>query len=277
MEAERSPQVLMSQGTRPLITPLDSLVFLSVTELAVAGPAAATDKAFVVELDEFSGPLDLLLHLIREQEIDITDIPIATIAEQFLASINQLGLNQAADYLEMAAQLLRIKIQMILPRPFDESEWEDPRAELVRRLLEYEQVREVATWLAGQAEWRSDHFARGYLPDPPDLPPSPVVFDLTELLKAVDDVLAGMPRAVIHRVVPRPLDVEGATRRLREMLAARDRFELRDAVAEAPTVADVISMLIAVLELSRLGQLAITQLQAFGPVEIARAAADQAA
>jgi segregation and condensation protein A len=243
---------------------------------AVAG-AAASDKAFVVQLEEFSGPLDLLLHLIREQEIDITDIPIAKIAEQFLATINELGLNQAADYLEMAAQLLRIKIQMILPRPFDESEWEDPRAELVRRLLEYEQVREVATWLAGQAAWRSDHFPRGFLPDPPDLPPAPVVFGLTDLLKAVDEVLAGIPRNVIHRVVPRPLDVEGATRRLQELLAAREHFEFRDALGESPTVADVISMLIAVLELARTGQLAITQPRAFGPLEISRAAADQAA
>lgn len=242
----------------------------------VAGPTAP-DQPFVVELDEFSGPLDLLLHLIREQEIDITDIPIATIAEQFLASINQLGLNQAADYLEMAAQLLRIKIQMLLPRPFDESEWDDPRAELVRRLLEYEQVREVANWLQEQAEWRSDHFARGYLPDPPEQPPSPVVFDVADLLKAVNEVIEGIPRHVIHRVVPRPLDVEGATRRLRELLAERERFGFRDALGQQPTVADVISMLIAVLELSRMGQLAWAQPKAFGPLEIMRAATDQAA
>ncbi len=72
--------------------------------------------SFVVELEKFSGPLDLLLHLIREDEVDITDLPIATIAVQFLSVINELGLNQAADYLEMAARLLRIKAQMLLPR-----------------------------------------------------------------------------------------------------------------------------------------------------------------
>ncbi len=239
--------------------------------------APPPDRGFTVELEEFSGPLDLLLHLIREQEIDIADIPVAKIAEQFLAAINVLGLNQAADYLEMAAQLLRIKIQMLLPRPFDETDWEDPRAELVRRLLEYEQVREVADWLATQASFRSDHFPRGYLPEPPDLPPAPLVFSLDDLLRAVDDVVAGMPRAVIHRVVPRPLDVEGATRRIRALLEARDRFEFRDAVGPDPTVADVISTLIAVLELSRVGQLALAQATAFGPLEIARAAIDQAA
>src|ERR1700757_1493473 len=117
-------------------------------ETGVGGPTTderppTTDAPFVVELEEFSGPLDLLLHLIREQEIEITDIPIARVAQQFLGAISQLGLNQAAEYLEMAAQLLRIKVQMLLPRPLEDSEWEDPRAELVRRLLEYEQVREV--------------------------------------------------------------------------------------------------------------------------------------
>jgi hypothetical protein len=81
---------------------------------------------FVVELDKFSGPLDLLLHLIREDEVDITDLPIAKIADQFLAVISDLGLNQAADYLEMAARLLRIKAQMLLPRRLGDDDWEDP-------------------------------------------------------------------------------------------------------------------------------------------------------
>ena len=98
--------------------------------------APVTDRPFIVQLEEFSGPLDLLLHLIREQEIEITDIPIGKIADQFLAAISALRLNEAAEYLEMAAYLLRIKIQLLLPRPLDVEDWEDPRAELVRRLLE---------------------------------------------------------------------------------------------------------------------------------------------
>src|SRR5213079_3492074 len=104
-------------------------------------PTAQDQNGFVVELEQFSGPLDLLLHLIREDEVDITDLPIAKIADQFLAVISELGLNQAADYLEMAARLLRIKAQMLLPRRLGDDEWEDPRAELVRRLLEYQQIR----------------------------------------------------------------------------------------------------------------------------------------
>src|SRR6267378_1534826 len=82
-------------------------------------------SGFVVELEKFSGPLDLLLHLIREDEVDITDLPIAKIADQFLSVISDLGLNQAADYLEMAARLLRIKAQMLLPRRLGDDEWDD--------------------------------------------------------------------------------------------------------------------------------------------------------
>ena len=76
---------------------------------------AAAGGGFTAELEQSPGPPDLLLHLIREDEVDITDLPIARIADQFLAAINELGLNQAADYLEMAARLLRIKAQMLLP------------------------------------------------------------------------------------------------------------------------------------------------------------------
>src|SRR3954462_8663486 len=106
------------------------------------GNGAGAESGFVVELTAFSGPLDLLLTLIREEQVDIYDIPVARIAEQFLLRIRTLGLNEAADYLEMAARLLRIKAQMLLPRG-EEELWEDPRAELVRRLLEDQQMREV--------------------------------------------------------------------------------------------------------------------------------------
>ncbi len=106
----------------------------------MTSPILRDQAGFVVELEKFSGPLDLLLHLIREDEVDITDLPIAKIADQFLAVINELGLNQAADYLEMAARLLRIKAQLLLPRHLGDDEWEDPRAELVR-----------ASWWTGSA------------------------------------------------------------------------------------------------------------------------------
>src|SRR3989441_4906418 len=139
---------------------------------------------FIVELEQFSGPLDLLLHLIREDEVDITDLPIAQIADQFLAVINELGLNQAADYLEMAARLLRIKAQLLLPRRAGDDEWEDPRAELVRRLLEYQQVRELVDWVAQAAARRAGAVRRRHKPPPPGAPPAPLVIELNELLAA---------------------------------------------------------------------------------------------
>jgi segregation and condensation protein A len=237
----------------------------------------ADEPAFVVQLAEFSGPLDLLLTLIREQEIDIMDIPIARIADQFTAAIHHLGLNQAADYLDMAARLLRIKVQLLLPRRTDDEEWEDPRADLVRRLLEYEQIREVVGWLVDRATLRADRFARGWAPETPDRPAAPILLDLASLLHAVEDVLRGLPQQVLHRVVPRPLDVEGATRRIEGLLAEREHFDLREAFGEAPTIADVISTLLAILELARLGRIHLVQSAPFSPVNVTRGSVEQAA
>jgi segregation and condensation protein A len=241
-------------------------------------PAPATaDRSFVIQLDEFSGPLDLLLHLIREQEIDITNIPIAKIADQFLGAIDALGLNEAADYLEMAAYLLRIKIQMLLPRPLDDDDWEDPRAELVRRLLEYEQIREVADWFIQQASARSDRFGRGQVPEAAEVPPPPVLVNVEELLATAERLVESLPQRIMHRVVARPLDVEGATRRIQELLAEKPEFDFIELLGDEPTVTDVISCLIALLELARLGALQVAQPQPFGSVLILRATADQAA
>lgn len=241
-----------------------------------ATTASPAERPFVVRLEGFSGPLDLLLTLIREQEIDISDIPIARVADQFLEAIHHLGLNEAADYLEMAAYLLRIKIQMLLPRAFDAEEWEDPRAELVRRLLEYEQIREVADWLSDQASHHAERFPRGWFPEPPDQPPRPIVIDLHELLQAVERVIEALPQPVLHRVVPRPLDVEGATARVRRMLEERAEWALTELIGSSWTVADVLSVLLSVLELARLGVLRVAQRQPFGSVTIVRESSDPA-
>src|SRR5256714_6589229 len=146
---------------------------------------SASSEVFVVELAEYSGPLDLLLTLIRDEQIDIYDIPIARIAEQFLARISSLKLDEAADYLEMAARLVRIKAQMLLPRREGEDVWEDPRAELVRRLLEYQQVREVVDVLERRSEDRRARFARAYVHAAVQVPVAgPLSISLPELLSA---------------------------------------------------------------------------------------------
>src|SRR5690606_11690128 len=139
------------------------------------------DAGFVVELERFQGPLDLLLHLIRQQDIDIFDIPIARITAQFLSAIEgieALGLDRAGEFLEMAAILVRIKAQMLMPRRGEGAdELEDPRAELVRRLLEYEHFREAAQRLEAAERERLRQFARGYVPPRP----APVAETVLEL------------------------------------------------------------------------------------------------
>ncbi|MGH7568517.1 MAG: segregation and condensation protein A [Gemmatimonadales bacterium] len=235
-------------------------------------------NGFVVELEQFSGPLDLLLHLIREDEVDITDLPIARIADQFLAVINELGLNQAADYLEMAARLLRIKAQLLLPRRLGDDEWEDPRSELVRRLLEYQQIRELVDWLAAAAGRRAEQYGRGFEPPPPALDtPAPLQIGLNDLLAAAERVISLIPEPMLHRVVPRPLDVEGATTKIQALLAEREEFGWLEVVGAHATIVDVLSTFIALLELARRGALTLAQPEPFAPLRIRRESAREAA
>ncbi|HEU5169294.1 MAG TPA: segregation/condensation protein A [Gemmatimonadales bacterium] len=232
--------------------------------------ALGAEPGFIVQLDSFAGPLDLLLHLLREEQIEIADIPIARICDQFVGAIHQLGLNQAADYLEMASRLVRLKAQLLLPRNLDGEGWEDPRAELVRRLLEYQQIREIAIWMGRAAERRAERFARGYLPPAPELPPPPLTLDLLELLQAVERVIAAIPSPVLHRVVARPLDVEGAMRRVVWLLENRDEIGWLEALGELPTIADVLSTLLALLELAKRGSVRLLQPAPFAAMVIAR-------
>ena len=237
---------------------------IPLTEMAEDG------SAFVVELDQFTGPLDLLLHLLREERIEIADIPIARIADQFLAAIHQLGLNQAADYLDMASRLVRLKAQLLLPRHSDDEGWEDPRAELVRRLLEYQQIKEIALWMGRAAERRALNLARGYLPPPPELPPLPLTLDIMQLLSAVERVIAAIPSPVLHKVVARPLDVESAVRRIEAILSVQEGCSWLEALGPAPTIVEVLSTLLALLEMARRGALTVTQPAPFAPLWIAR-------
>jgi segregation and condensation protein A len=239
--------------------------------------ALGAGPAFVVQLDAFSGPLDLLLHLLREEQLEIADIPIARIADQFLQAIGELGLNQAADYLDMASRLVRLKAQMLLPRGSAEDGWEDPRAELVRRLLEYQQIREIALWMGKSAERRAEQFARGYLPAPPELPPPPLTLELMELLQAVERVISAIPSPVLHSVVARPLDVETATRRIEQLLEEREEIGWLEALGSRPTIVDVLSTLLALLELAKRGVVRLAQPTPFSPMVIARDAARPAA
>ncbi|HEX5437520.1 MAG TPA: ScpA family protein [Gemmatimonadaceae bacterium] len=239
--------------------------------------AAAAATPFIVELDDFSGPLDLLLTLIREEQVEVTDIPIARICEQFLARIHSLGLAEAAEYLEMAARLLRIKAQLLLPRSGEGEGWEDPRAELVRRLLEYQQIREVVDVLEEYGEARRNRFARGYVPDAPAAPLAPLALSLPDLLTAVDRVLRLARKPLVHDVVPRALDVDGAIAAIRSVLTRSGRARWCDVVELDAEPWWVLSALLALLEMARRGELRVDQPRPFAPVEIIRDAAGEAA
>lgn len=236
------------------------------------------DNAFVVELSEFQGPLDLLLGLIRDEKVDIYDIPISRIADQFLARVRTLGLDQAADYLEMAARLLRIKAQMLLPRNDGEDAWEDPRAELVRRLLEYQQMREVVDVLEELAEERRSRFARAYIaPSGVEPPPAPLALSLAELLSAMDRVLRVAKDPAVHDVIPRALDVDGAIATVRGVLLLKERARWRDVVRQGAERWEILSALLALLELARRGELKLMQANPFANVFITRESPGQAA
>ncbi|MEO7366580.1 MAG: segregation/condensation protein A [Gemmatimonadaceae bacterium] len=244
------------------------------------GASLRDGEVFVVELTQFSGPLDLLLSLIRDEQIDIQDIPVARIAEQFLARISTLALDEAADYLEMAARLVRIKAQMLLPRRDSDEAWEDPRAELVRRLLEYQQVREVVDILERRSDDRRNRFARAYLPQNLSSPaPAAAALSLSlpELFAAVDRIIRVARRPMVHDVVPRALDVDGAMATVRAVLALRARARWGDVISLKAEPWQVLSTLLALLELAKRGELRLTQPRPFASVEISSDPASEAA
>ena len=247
------------------------------SESALPNGEPAT-PAFLVEAGTFAGPLDLLLTLIREERVDIYDIPIARICEQFLARIGDLQLNDAAEYLEMAARLLRIKAQMLLPRTEGDEQWEDPRAELVRRLLEYQQMREVVDVLERRGEIRRNQFARSYV-QASIAPPPPVALSLSlpELLGAVDRILRAVRQPTVHDVVARPLDVPAAIVVIRSVLALRARARWSDVVADDAEPWQVLSTLLGILEMAKLGELRVYQQKPFSTVDIVRDVAGEAA
>ncbi|HEX6938295.1 MAG TPA: segregation/condensation protein A [Longimicrobiales bacterium] len=235
----------------------------------------AGDAVFIVELDRFHGPLDLLLHLIREQDIDIFDIPIARITAQFLQAIEgvaALGLDRAGEFLEMAALLVRIKAQMLMPRRAEDGEeLEDPRAELVRRLLEYEHFREAAQRLeVAEREWHR-RYPRGYVPPRPE-PSVEVALELTweELWAAALAIGERSGPPPEHRVTPRLVPIEEKIDLILEALRRLARVELRRLVAPYRDRLHAVVTLMACLELAKRRALEIRQSEPFAPVWLYR-------
>jgi segregation and condensation protein A len=228
----------------------------------------------LVELDRFQGPLDLLLHLIRQQDIDIFDIPIATITDQFLAAVAEIqagDLDGAGEFLEMASTLIRIKAQMLLPRHDDEQE-EDPRAELVRRLLEYEQIREISSRLILAEAGRARRFPKGYLEFRPRgfVEDTPLESTWEEVLEAASGLDLSHPRNRPHRVSTGLVALEEKIRLILDALEDSTRVEFSRLLAPWKDKLHGVVTLMAGLELSRQRVLTLRQTRLFSELWLMR-------
>ena len=177
----------------------------------------------------------------------------------------------------MAARLLRIKAQMLLPRADGGEAWDDPRSELVRRLLEYQQMREVVDVLERAGEERRSRFARAYIPLAAAPPEAPLALSLSELLAAVDRIVRTTNDPTMHDVISRSVDVPGAIALIRAVLALRARLMWTDLVTREADPSQVLATLLGLLEMAKLGECRVQQPRPFANVEITSDAASEAA
>ena len=246
-------------------------------QAGLGSPFTEKEGFWVVDIDRFQGPLDLLLHLIRVQDIDVFDIPISKITDQFLKAVKSIEASQldsAGEFLEMAASLVRIKAQMLLPRHGDEEEL-DPRAELVRRLLEYEQIREISTRLQVAETERGRRSPKGYVearPRPP-LEDTPLKTTWDDVFQAALEVELPDPRDHRHRVIVRPVAMETKVGLILETLTQKTRVEfsrLLQGLEGIQAKMHGVMTLLASLELTRRRAIFMRQVSPFSELWIYR-------
>jgi segregation and condensation protein A len=233
------------------------------------------ETQYRIKLASFEGPLDLLLHLIKKEELDIYDIPIAHITRQYLEYIEMmrmLDLDVAGEFIVMASDLMRIKARMLLPKLEEQDEEEmDPRADLVRRLLEYKKYKEVARELRTRETERSGVFPRGWTPEVTDEP----IIELREvsifqLLDIMRSVMTRFAQETVHRVAREAVKVE---KKMEEILAALEHVEgvaFRAFVEECKSKYEVLVSFIALLELIHYGRVIVIQKVPFGEILMCR-------
>jgi segregation and condensation protein A len=241
-----------------------------------AEPAAARVRQTVtIKLARFEGPLDLLLHLIKRDEIDIYDIPISHITQQYLGYLELmriLDLEVAGDFLVMAATLMRIKVKMLLPLPGvggeDEDEG-DPREELVQRLIEYRQFKEAAgTLKEREAERRLLH-ERGMVPGDDEMGPLPLATaSLFDLIDALNRVMSRLPEPAVYEVQGEVYDVEDKMQLIASLAAERGTMTFESLLVGCRVRIEMIVIFIALLELIKLGRISIVQTVEFGEIQI---------
>ncbi len=228
--------------------------------------------ALEVFLDAFEGPLDLLLYLIRRQNLDVLDIPMAALTKQYMAYVDAARatrLELAAEYLLMAAMLIDIKSRMLLPRreqTGEAGEAEDPRAELVRRLLEYEQMKRAAQNLDALPQARRDfETASVFLPAAAKRLPS---VHPEELAAAWLAILSRAKTRTHHRIGRQELSIREHMSRILKTLVPGEFMTFKDLFPEASTVHALVATFLAVLELVKETLIEVTQAEAFAPIYV---------
>ncbi len=227
--------------------------------------------ALEVFLRAFEGPLDLLLYLIKKQNLDILDINVAEITHQYMAYVELMQdvvLDVAGDYLVMAAMLAEIKSRMLLPKPpQDEADEEDPRAELIRRLQEYEQFKQAAEGLDALVCRGRDYWTPPgeVLPGVPVAPPQVALVDL---LYAMRQLLLRESMYGEHQVVREPLSTRDRMQSLLDLLQQRSQLTWRDVVEPQAGRAGVVVSFLALMELMREHIIEVVQNDVFGDLHL---------
>jgi segregation and condensation protein A len=225
--------------------------------------------ALEVYLEAFEGPLDLLLYLIRKHNLDILDIPMAQLTAQYMTYVEKMKvikLELAADYLLMSAMLIEIKSRMLLPKPAEIAEEDDPRAELVRRLMEYEAIKLAAARLDAMPQVGVDiSVAAAYYQHISEIKPPEV--SLEEIVEAWRNVLKRAKLNSHHKIGKQELSVREHMSQILRRLKADGMVEfsaLFDVATEG--LAKLVVNFLAILELAKEGLIRMTQQQAFSPI-----------
>ncbi|MDD3375508.1 MAG: segregation/condensation protein A [Candidatus Omnitrophica bacterium] len=236
--------------------------------------------SYRIKLEVFEGPLDLLLYLIKKDELNIYDIPIAQIADQYLGYLDMmqlLDLDVVGDFLVMAATLMQIKSKMLLPPdPVEEqAEQEDPRDELVRRLLEYKKFKEAAETLNQKALVRQDFFPRTVDEEKvkelkEDATEIYFEANLFDLISAFSNALKGIPKNVFYEVIKEEFTVEQKIHDILHLFLDKTNIFLNDLFGKARSKDEIIVTFMAILELIRLREVVAMQKGIFGEIEVMR-------
>ncbi|MEI6808872.1 MAG: segregation/condensation protein A [bacterium] len=229
-----------------------------------------------VRLEVFEGPLDLLLYLIKKEEVDIYDIPIVTISDQYMEYLNvmrMLDLNIAGEFLVMAATLMLIKSRMLLPpeeRPVVEEEEEDPRWELIRQLVEYRKFKEAAVFLQGKEVQQENIFALGS--HSVELGPDPGLHiddvSIFDLISTFNSVLKRLPTEDLSTLFLASYNVPDKVETILTALAGKESISFSSIFEHMVHRQEIVCTFLAILELIRMKQIRAAQDTPFGEIMI---------